>query len=235
MAPSDVAVITPYYNEGPDCLMVCHQSVRQQALPCSHVMVADGKPSSFVDSCLCEHLILPRPHSDKGSTARLIGCYYAIGLNVDCLLFLDADNWYHQSHLETLVGIRRATGAAVVSSARLLCRLDGTVMGRCPLIDPGHFVDTNCMLIGREAFHLLDRFVLMPAYGHLIGDRIFWRHVLDSGLHCVHSDSPTVYYRCKYSGLYGLMGEEPPDGVDPDPDYVSAHQQWLEDGNPALF
>ena len=36
-------------------------------------------------------------HGDIGSTPRLIGSYHAIGLGVDAVAFLDADNWYGQT------------------------------------------------------------------------------------------------------------------------------------------
>ena len=55
-------------------------------------------------------------------------------------------------------------------------------MGPCPLTDPERFIDTNAMLFGRSAFPLLHHWVLMPHYGHLIGDRIMLHHLKQSGI-----------------------------------------------------
>lgn len=231
---SKVAVITPYHREDLEQLEQCHQSVMAQTIPCLHVMVADGHPEPSVDGWNVDHVVLPVSHSDIGSTPRLIGCYHAIGLGVDAVAFLDADNWYQPDHIKTLMECRETKGAGFVSSSRLLCRLDGTPMGPCPITDPDRFIDTNCMLFGREVFHLLHNWVLMPGYAHLIGDRVMLHHVRRSGIVHYHSDAPSVCYRCGKAGLYHQMGEEVPIGVQPKPDYKAAFERWQEDGNQPL-
>lgn len=205
-----------------------------QTIPALHVLVADGRPRTELNNWEAHHLVLPLSHADIGSTPRLIGSYHAIGLGVEAVAFLDADNWYAPIHLAGLLEKRQQTGAAFVSSGRLLCRLDGTPMAPCPLIDPEHFVDTNCMLFGREAFPLLHHWVLMPSYGHLIGDRIMLHHVIRSGLPRAHVATPTVHYRCGKEGLYRLLGEPIPPGVQPRPNYESSFRRWQQDGNPPL-
>ena len=146
------------------------------------------------------------------------------------MAFLDADNWYAMDHIATLMDVREREGAAFVSCSRWLCRLDGSLMGACPLTDPERFIDTNCMLFGREAFHLLHHWVLMPNYGHLIGDRIMLHHVRRSGLCRSHVPEPSVHYRCGKAGLYRQMGEPVPPGVSPMPDYATMFMRWEEDG-----
>ena len=84
-------------------------------------------------------------------------------------------------------------------------------MGRCPLSDPDHFIDTNAMLFGRAAFPLLHQWVLMPDYGHLIGDRIMLDTVKRSEIRRSHVDSTEVFYRCNKAGLYRQMGEAIPE------------------------
>lgn len=229
-----VAVITPYYREELALLRQCHRSVRAQTLPCLHVLVADGQPRRRLACWDAHHVVLPVSHGDIGSTPRLIGAYHAIGLGVEAVAFLDADNWYAPEHIAGLMAARERAGAAFVSSSRMLCRLDGTPMGPCPLTDPERFIDTNCMLFGREAFHLLHHWVLMPDYGHLIGDRIVLQQVLDSGLRRSHVPEASVYYRCGKEGLYHQLGEPVPAGVSPRPDYESSFQRWTADGHPPL-
>lgn len=229
-----VAVITPYFQESIDILRQNHQSVLSQSYPTRHVFVADGEPNPTIDSWDVDHVVLPRCHHDIGSTPRLIGCFHAIGLGVEAVAFLDADNWYHKEHIKTVMLLRQQHGADVVSSGRMLCRLDGSDMAICHQTDPKTFIDTNCMLLGRGAFHLLHHWVLMPSYGHVIGDRIFWHHVRASGVNIVHSEAPTVYYRCQRAGIYRQLGESLPTGVKPVPDYASGFKQWAADGYPSL-
>jgi hypothetical protein len=107
-------------------------------------------------------------------------------------------------------------------------------MGPCPITDAERFIDTNCMLFTRQAFPLLHHWVLMPRYGHLIGDRIMLQHVRESGLPRHHLNLATVYYRCGKEGLYRQLGEPIPAGVKPRPDYEWAASQWCADGHQAL-
>ena len=230
-----VAVITPYFRESIDILQQNHQSVISQSYPTRHVFVADGEPNLSLDSWDVDHVILPRSHHDIGSTPRLIGCFHAIGLGYEAVAFLDADNWYHIDHINTVMQLREQHGADIVSSGRMLCRLDGSEMAICQQTDPQRFIDTNCMLLGRSAFHLLHHWVLMPSYGHVIGDKIFWYYVRTSGVRIIHSDAPTVYYRCQREGIYRLLGEPLPAGVKPVPDYASGFQQWAADGYPPFM
>ena len=228
-------MVTPYFDEGEDLLRQCHESVAAQTHPCLHVMVADGRPAALVDGWPVDHVRLPRPHADIGSTPRLIGACHAFGLGYDAIAFLDADNWYEPDHIQRLARLRAATGAAFLSSGRALRRLDGAPMGPCPSTDPERFVDTSCMMFAREAFSLLIHWVAMPPYAHLIGDRVMLHHVKASGVKRAHLGAPTVNYRCSKAGIYRQLGEPIPPGVTPPPDYGEAHRRWVEEGNPPLF
>lgn len=233
--PLKVAVVTPYFEESEAWMRQCHASVAAQTHPCLHVMVADGRPAAFVDDWAAEHVRLPVPHGDFGATPRLVGAYHAIGLGYDAIAFLDADNWYEVSHIERLLRLKADTGAAFVSSGRLLRRLDGSVLGPCRATDPESFVDTNCMMFMREAFGLLAHWALMPAYAQVIGDRVMLHHVKTSGVRRAHLDASTVNYRCGKSGIYRQLNEPIPEGVRPPPDYGAAFERWAADGNPPLL
>ena len=227
-------MITPYYKEPLAQLRQCHDSIRAQSEPCLHVLVADGHPRRRINHWQAEHVRLPRSHGDIGSTPRLIGSYHAIGLGVDAVAFLDADNWYGPDHIANLLKEMDHHQADFVSSSRTLCRLNGSVMGPCPLTDPEHFIDTNAMMFGRGAFKVLHQWVLMPAYGHLIGDRIMLHQLKISGIKRKHLDQHSVFYRCAKAGLYKQMNQQIPPGVQKRPDYETSFKQWIKDGNPPL-
>ena len=197
-------------------------------------MVADGLPRSEVGSWDVEHVVLPRSHADYGSTPRLIGSFHAVGLGFDGIAFLDADNWYRPDHLQILLELHRRTGASFLSSSRLLCRLDGSVMGPCRTSDGEQFVDTSCMLLMRPAFGVLANWCLMPDYAQVISDRVFLYLAKAAALTFAHSPEASVYYRCSKAGAYKRFGETPPEGVRPPPDYSTAFQRWVAEGNSPL-
>ena len=90
------------------------------------------------------------------------------------------------------------------------------------------------MLFGRGAFSVLHQWVLMPTYGHLIGDRIMLHHLKESRVRREHLNQHSVFYRCSKAGLYKQMSQEIPQGVQNRPDYENSFKQWIGDGNPPL-
>jgi glycosyltransferase involved in cell wall biosynthesis len=229
-----IAVVTPYHGEDFATLAQCHRSVAAQLIACTHVLVADGRPSDKVANWNVEHVVLPRPHNDYGSTPRAIGSWHAAGLQFDGVAFLDADNWYDREHIASLLDLYEHSGAPFLTSSRLLCRLDGSVMRPCHVTDGTSFVDTSCMLLMREAFGLIANWCLMPDWAQIISDRVFLYYARAAGIKMAHSGKPTVYYRCGKAGIYHDLGEVPPQGVRPKPDYESALQRWSAAGNPPL-
>jgi len=232
--PVKVAVVTPYYQEPLEWLLKTHESVLAQSYACRHVLVADGFPRKELSGWDVDHVLLPKAHGDIGSTPRLIGAYHAIGLGFNAIAFLDADNWYAPDHIAGLVKLAQSVDAGFVSSGRWLCRIDGSLMKVCPNTNPDLFIDTNCMMFMRSAFPLLAQWVLMPSYGHVIGDRIMYHAVRQSGVRRAHSENPTVFYRCSKAGIYRVLGEPIPPGVVEPPNYSVAFRRWVEDGNPPL-
>jgi hypothetical protein len=229
-----VAVVTPYFDEDLHLLEKCHRSVMEQTEPVMHVMVADGRPRHEVNNWKIHHVVLPQPHNDIGSTPRLIGCYHAIGLGVDAVAFLDADNWYEPDHIEGLMAALEKEKAAFASSSRMLWSVDGYSLGPCPITNPESFIDTSCMLFNRRSFSLLHQWVLMPEYGHLIGDRIMYHYLRQSGLPLVHVPKTSVNYLCGKPGLYHLMNAPLPKGIAQRPDYEASFEKWVRDGNTPL-
>jgi hypothetical protein len=230
-----VAVITPYVTEPLDVLSRCHLSVVKQSYPCRHVMIADGPPQAPIDGWDCEHISLPGPHLDYGSTPRFVGAFHAVSQGYDAIAFLDADNWYRDDHIQSLVALHQRTGASFISSGRTLCRPDGSVIGECPYTDPDRFLDTSCMMFVRPAFPILSYWVRMPSYAQVICDRCMVHYVKTSGVPRAHTGEPTMLYTCGKAGIYRHLGERPPAGVVEAPDYQVAFAKWAADGNPPLM
>lgn len=229
-----IAVVTPYYNESIDILRNCHESVIRQSHECLHILVADGKPLHEINHWHAAHVQLPACHNDIGSTPRLIGAFHAIGLKYDAVAFLDADNWYGLDYIKNISRVLHADGPGFLSSGRMLCRIDGSEMRPCPFTNPETFIDTNCMIFTKKSFHLLHHWVLMPDYGHLIGDRIMLYHIKNSGVKHSHVPESIVYYRCKRDGIYRHFGEPIPPGALPKPNYADSFRRWSADGHPPL-
>jgi glycosyltransferase involved in cell wall biosynthesis len=229
-----VAIITPYYKESISLIRHAHESVLSQTADCLHVLVADGHSHSEIDAWNAEHIILPRSHHDIGSTPRLIGAMHAIGLGVNAVAFLDADNWYEVDYISSMMKAAWEQEADFVSSSRSLFTPKGDYIGHCPNTDPEVFVDTNCMLFRRQAFHLLHYWTLMPSYGHLIGDRIILHYLKNSDVKRIHLNEHKVCYRCSKAGIYRQLSLPIPEGVTEPPSYHYSFQKWVEDGNPPL-
>jgi glycosyltransferase involved in cell wall biosynthesis len=206
-----VAVITPCFQTPQAWLQQCLDSVARQTLPCTHFLVCDGgSPAGLELSRGVQLIRLPQPHRDYGATARAIGSVSAISQGFDAIAWLDADNWYEPNHIETMWQAHQRAQAVVCTSARMLYTLDGELLGRCPEVDGQSFVDTNCFFLLRQAFGLLAVWYLMPRPQHCVGDRVFWKAVVDSKLPRMHIPDATVCYRTAYATHYRFFGKEPP-------------------------
>jgi len=208
-----VAVITPYFNTPIEWLHQCHLSVKAQTYPCTHFIIADGDPLDIVDSWDVQHIKLPVNISDYGDTPRGVGSVAAIGQGFDAIAYLDADNWYDPDHVNTLMALHKKTGAAVLTSARNLHRLDGTLLGKCPEVDGENFVDTNCLLLTRAAFNIIQVWWMMDPQYHPIDDRVVWANIKSNDLSTAHSVKATAAYRTAFTFHYLRYGENPPEGT----------------------
>ena len=131
-----ICVVTPYFQENLEWLLQAHASVKSQTVEARHILVCDGAAPAQIPDFHRTHIVLQRNYRDYGNTPRLIGCYNAITAHdADVIAFLDADNWYYPDHLSYLTHIARQAQSMAVSSARMLHRLDGTPMIKCPTVD----------------------------------------------------------------------------------------------------
>jgi hypothetical protein len=111
-------------------------------------------------------------------------------------------------------------------------RLDGSLLGHCFASDGEDFVDTNCLAVFREAFSLLPQWTLMPAWSHVLGDRMMWHVLRSSGLKRAHRPEHTVCYRDSFALHYRILGEEPPPGTKPTQPVAEAIARWDAEGLP---
>jgi len=223
-ADMKVAVITPYYNTPDEWLHKCYESVKAQTHPCTHILVADGCSQNLPESWDVQHIRLPVNHADYGDTPRGVGSVLAISQGFDAIAYLDSDNWFYPEHISTLVDLHQKTGAAVITSARNLHRLDGSFLNKCPEVDGIKFVDTNCYFLTRPAFKLVQLWWLIDdIYNlndvlkigknlHSIADKVIWSEVLFSKLSHAHSEKASVAYRTGFLSHYEMFGELSPAG-----------------------
>ena len=208
-----VAIITPYYRESPDILMQCHESVLSQTHSCTHYLVADGYPQTFVDALDAMHIRLPKAHADNGNTPRAIGSLSAINQGFDAIAYLDADNWYSPAHIESLVDMHRQTGAVVCVSGRSIHRMDGSMLMESDAGDGDDYFDTSCLLLTRKAFSLTPFWALMPRLLSPVCDRIFWQAIRRKGYRWRCTERATVAFRSQYIDHYVQKNEVPPPGA----------------------
>jgi glycosyltransferase involved in cell wall biosynthesis len=209
-----IAVITPCHNAPQAWWDQCRQSVLAQTLPCTQIVVNDGgRPPHLDGNGPAQIVQLPRPHHDAGNAARAVGSITAICQGFDALAYLDADNWYEPTHLESLVALHHATGAAVCSSTRNLYRPDGTLLGRCPEVDGERFVDTNCLFLTSAAFAAVAAWYLAPRGQALAADRIVWQTIKNMQVRRADTGLPTVAYRTNYRVHYDYFGVAAPSGA----------------------
>jgi len=205
-----ICVVTPYYQTDPSWLAVAHRSVREQTQHAHHIMICDGSTPAALPDFVGTHVVLQRNYRDYGNTPRLIGCYQAMQMNADAIAFLDADNWYYPDHLAGLVAFARSNGLEACASARMLHRLDGSPLIKCPVVDGRKHIDTSCLLVLKPAFQHMLTWVLLPQEVAGVADQAVWKHMLDRGTRLGFLDHATLAYRTRHAAHYTLAGEAPP-------------------------
>jgi glycosyltransferase involved in cell wall biosynthesis len=205
-----VAVITPYHNEHLALIERAHASVRGQTVPCLHVLVADGPGREDVATLEGRHLVLGTSHGDNGNTPRSLGALLAMNEGFTCIAFLDADNWFSPTHIETAIRAREEGNLEVVFSQRHIVFPDGQRLLTPPLEESdGSHVDTSCMVLFASAFSALAQWAQMPpAYAPLC-DRVFFRGLM-ARHRCGWTTGATVYFESWYWGHFLAAGLMPP-------------------------
>jgi glycosyltransferase involved in cell wall biosynthesis len=208
-----ICVVTPYYKEDIEWLRQAHASVKAQTIPAWHILVCDGSAPAQIPDFQGTHIVLQRSYRDYGNTPRLIGCYNAITQDADAIAFLDADNWYYPGHLQSLIEIAMTERLDAVASARMLHRLDGSPMIKCPTVDGRNYIDTSCLVVLRPAFRHLIAWVLQGQDTAAETDQYLWRMMRSAGARLAFVDRPTVAYRTRHQVHYDQAAEPAPPGA----------------------
>jgi hypothetical protein len=205
-----ICVVTPYFQTNGDWIRKAHDSVRTQSIPAHHILVCDGSEPAQLADFRGTHIVLRRNYKDYGNTPRLIGSYQAINQGAEAIAFLDADNWYYREHLEELARFATENRLDACASARMLHRLDGSLMMKCPVVDGKRYIDTSCLLVMKSAFRHLISWTLFPQEMAAIMDQLVWNHMKENGARLGFLDRPTVAYRTRHASHYTSAGELPP-------------------------
>lgn len=205
-----IAVITPFCSEPTATLDRCVQSVLNQTIPVTHILVGDGA-TCFADRP--NTIITPVAHSDYGDTPRLIGTISAYTRGFDAVCWLDADCWFDNNHVEQLSTIMNRDVASVVTASRRLWHPDGSLLAELDFESNGEdFCDTNCYMIARDALpEIAMKWGFKPIRDSVIGDRFVWEAA--KNFPRAHVETPTVNYETKIAVHYLQRGEAPPDGA----------------------
>lgn len=220
-----IAVITPYYQEPTAMLRQAHESVlNQKGSDIDHFMVADGFANPEVNSWKVKHTVLSQSHGDNGNTPRGIGSLLAEVEGYDFIAYLDADNWFHEGHLESLLDLHTKTKAHVCCSFRTFHSLDGVTLAVSEKDENQlRHVDTSCLLLSRKAFGLLPVWLKMPKQLSPLCDRVFFSAIQFKELTIASTRQRSVAFRSQYENHFRAAKVPIPEGLKKDADLQSSY------------
>jgi len=220
-----IAVITPYYQEPLEILSDCHQSVIGQKVNADivHFLIADGFPMNEVNIWDVRHVVLPKSNNDNGNTPRCIGSILADADGYDFIAYLDADNWYHESHLQSLLDQWLLTKSHIIASFRTFHAPDKSLLNFTETLENElKHVDTSCYLLHKSCFDLIYTWTKMPKNLSPICDRIFLAAIIHKHYRVSFTQKRTVAFRSQYELHYINNRDSMPEKIKPD----SIHDAW---------
>jgi glycosyltransferase involved in cell wall biosynthesis len=175
-------------------------------------MIADGFPNAELDRMDLQHVKLPRSHLDNGNTPRGVGGLLAKNEGYDFVAYLDADNWYHAGHLESMLTTFQKANCDIVTCFREFYDennelLDITESAEDCLLH----VDTSCLFLSKSAFSLLPIWMQMPKELGPACDRVFFAAMKHHRFRFVSTKKRTVSFSTQYAFHYQLAGKTPPE------------------------
>lgn len=228
-----IAVITPYYKEPTAMLKQAYDSVvNQKGAEIDHFMVADGFPNPEIYNWKAKHIVLPQAHGDNGNTPRGIGSLLAEVEGYDFIAYLDADNWYHEGHIESLLELHNKSKANICTSFRSFHSLNGVNLKIAEKEENelAH-VDTSCLLLSRKAFCLLGIWLQMPKQLSPLCDRVFLSAARFKELTIKSTMKRTVAFRSQYESHYRAAKINIPEGLKKGGDELKPGYAYLNSRN----
>lgn len=207
-----IAVITPYYKEPIAYLRKCYESVLSQGTKADHFFIADGFPNPELMSWDIKHISLSESHQDNGNTPRGIGAILATAEGYDFIAFLDADNWFHPNHINSMIELWNKTQADVCCSFTSIHTLDGDEMVGLQASDQLIFqhVDTSGYFMHRNSFAALSIWLDMPKILSPVCDRIFFAGLKHKKYKLAFTGQRSVAFRSQYKADYLAAKISPP-------------------------
>ena len=184
-------------------LRQCHESVARQEGAVDHFMIADGFPNDEVARWPVNHVALPVAHGDNGNTPRAVGSLLAIAGGYDYIAYLDADNWFHDGHLASLLETIVQSKADVATCFRTFHDMEGNVLDASEGAEERlKHVDTSCFLVGKAAFPATMTWGLMPKLLSPVCDRVFLGMLKHNRFKIVSTRKQSVAFRTQYAAHY---------------------------------
>ena len=202
-----IAVITPYNNENFELIKKANVSIFDQVgdnFTCEHIIIVDGfDEKNNLSNLKCHKIELKINHNDNGNTPRSIGTNYAITRNFDYIMYLDADNWFQNNHVNSLLNLIK-NETSIACSYRSFYTMDENKMSYLEDDDclNKKFVDTSCYLIPKNFFQVINIWHLIPKDTSQWCDRIFFFNILKNKCPIKFSEMHTVAFRTLYDVHY---------------------------------
>ena len=204
------AVITPYLKEDTKIIERCHKSCLSQSYKASHFLIADGYPNEFINNWDVNHIILSKSHNDYGNTPRGIGALSAINQGFNVIFFLDADNWYENNHIESILKMKsQMPFLDIIASYRNLVLPNGIYVEPDKEDSKKTHIDTSCMTFFESSFFLLPFWLTMTREISAICDRVMFKRFKDNNLKIGFTEQQTLNYTTNYKVHYRRAGIEP--------------------------
>ena len=174
-------------------LLRAAESVADQTVPCTHLVIADGPVAAEAARKVLRHgppvttLALPWNTGAVGGYCYAVGCLL---VQSDYVCFLDDDNWYEPYHVEDMVGAICSYDLDFGAAARLYWREDMREVGFMPE-DVGGHIDTSCYCLKNHVAKQVAMAWTQDDYYH---DRTVARVISGIGLKGRRSPLYTVNY-----------------------------------------
>lgn len=190
-------------------LRQCIESVRAQTYPCKHFVFVNGPRFHDEAKAILEGypevtaFYLPEDTGDIGAGPSMSGVFSGAPFltSSDWIAYLDDDNWFDPTHIESLVRLAETNDLGWAYSLRRLVSKDGTPicdddwcsLGHWPVRGTDqHLVDNSCYLVKRS---LATRYALAWQAMPVIQDRCFLMALMESGAPYGCTGQSTVNYR----------------------------------------
>ena len=189
-----VAVITA--TTGRATLQQAIDSVAAQTYPCNHYVIADGV-SLNIKAGRATVLELPIATGKNGVMNGAICAAGPFLTTEDYVCYLDDDNWFDPTHVESLMSVIGDKGYAY--SLRKFIEPDGTFWANDDGESLGHhgeMVDANCLMLERKlAQGIAPLFMASTPEGGAVWDRPVWNILQEHKVKWAATGQYSVNYR----------------------------------------